>query len=106
METPPEPQQASAPEVTVAVATRDRARRLGELLASLASQTLGVDRFEVVVVDDGSTDETPELLRRESENGGLNLSFEIREQSGGPAIARNQAWRAGSADLVAFIDDD
>jgi GT2 family glycosyltransferase len=57
-----------------------------------------------VVVDDGSRDATPELLERE--RGTLALRVVRRTEPGGPAIARNEGWRAASAPLVAFTDDD
>lgn len=94
------------PDVSVVVATRDRAGRLAELLSSLRRQTLDPRRYEVVVVDDGSRDDTPLLLEREAAAGDLHLSFWSRAEPGGPAAARNEAWRSARAELVAFVDDD
>jgi glycosyltransferase involved in cell wall biosynthesis len=94
------------PDVTVVMATHNRARRLGEMLDSLRAQTLGRDRFEVIVVDDASTDETVELLERARTRGDLDLSIIRRDQSSGPATARNQGWQEARAPLVAFTDDD
>jgi GT2 family glycosyltransferase len=94
----------TAPGVSVVVATRDRRERLAELLESLRGQTS--DRFEVVVVDDGSTDGTPELLERERERGELDLRAIRRERGSGPARARNEGVGHARAPLVAFIDDD
>ena len=51
-----------SPEIAVVVATRNRAEYLERLLAGLRRQTLPPSRFEVVVVDDGSTDTTPSVL--------------------------------------------
>jgi len=51
----------SAPTVTVIIPTYNRSRFLGEAVASVLSQTF--EDFELIVVDDGSTDETPELVR-------------------------------------------
>ena len=90
------------PDVTVVVATRNRARRLEALLRSIEAQT-GVD-CEVVVVDNGSTDATPELLGREWP--GLRLRPISTEAGAGPAAARNAGWRAAQSDLVVFADDD
>jgi len=96
---------SATPEVAVAVATRNRDRLLAELLASLREQTLAGDRFEVIVVNDGSTDETADVLARETERGDLALTV-IDRGGGGPAAARNAAWSAARAPLVAFTDDD
>jgi glycosyltransferase involved in cell wall biosynthesis len=97
---------ASPPEISVVVATHDRAGRLAALLQSLREQTASSERFEVIVVDDASSDETPSLLDRELARGELRLRVVRSERSGGPATARNIGWRAAGAPLVAFIDDD
>jgi glycosyltransferase involved in cell wall biosynthesis len=93
------------PDVAVAVATRNRSALLAELLDSLRAQTLDGESFEVIVVNDGSTDDTAELLERERAEGGLDLTV-IKRDGGGPAAGRNAAWRAARAPLVAFTDDD
>lgn len=97
---------AGAPAVTVVFATRDRAGRLPALLASLRAQTLARERFEVVAVDDGSRDGTPQLLAETDAAGDLALRVIRHERSRGPATARNAGWRAARAPLVAFTDDD
>jgi glycosyltransferase involved in cell wall biosynthesis len=94
------------PAVSVVVATHNRAARLERLLAGLRGQTLPLDRFEAIVVDDGSTDDTPAVLRRERATTGLDLSVLRHEKGRGPAAARNSGWRAARAPVVAFTDDD
>lgn len=94
------------PAVSVVVATHNRAARLGRLLDGLRAQSLSRDRFEVVVVDDGSTDETAALLEREHVRGDLDLRAVRRARSEGPASARDDGWRAAAGDLIAFTDDD
>jgi glycosyltransferase involved in cell wall biosynthesis len=89
--------------VSVVVPTRNRAGMLRDLLESLAAQSLDASRFEVIVVDDGSTDETGEVLNSATDNLQLRA---VRQEQGGPASARNRGWRMASADLVAFTDDD
>src|SRR4051794_15837438 len=88
------------------MATHNRRDRLIAMLDSLRAQTLARDRFEVIVVDDASTDGTKEELTRQAARGDLDLKLIRREKAGGPATARNEGWRAASADLVAFTDDD
>src|SRR5436190_310359 len=97
---------ATIPDVSVVVATRDRAARLERLLAGLAAQTIGGDRFEVIVVDDGSADRTPALLAAAAERGELPLRTLRHDRPAGRAAAREDGWRAARGDLVAFIDDD
>jgi GT2 family glycosyltransferase len=97
---------AERPEVSVVVATFERAGRLERLLAALRAQTIAPERFEVIVVDDASSDGTAELIRREQHTGGLVLRPVVREQNGGWAAAREDGRRAARANLVAFTDDD
>ena len=94
------------PVVSVCVSTRDRAERLARLLQALERQTLPAAQFEVVVTDDGSTDETPAVLRAAEQRGTLRITSLRHEHSTGPAAGRNAAWRAASAPVIAFIDDD
>ena len=93
---------SGAPDVTVVVATRNRAGRLDALLHSIRSQE-GAS-CEVVVVDNGSTDGTAELLARGVP--GLRLRAIEASSAAGPGEARNVGWRAATADLVVFADDD
>jgi GT2 family glycosyltransferase len=72
----------------------------------LRAQTLSCDEFEVVVVEDGLSGETRAVLDAERERGELRLRVVRHETSHGPGPARNAAWRAGRAPLVAFTDDD
>jgi glycosyltransferase involved in cell wall biosynthesis len=94
------------PAVSVVAPTRDRATRLRGLLRALSEQRLARDRFEVIVVDDGSRDETPVVLSEAAGAGPLALTVVRRERAGGPAAARNAGWRRARAPLVAFVDDD
>lgn len=95
-----------APEVSVVLATHNRPEGLAAMLESLRAQSLPPESFEVIVVDDCSTDHTPSLLDRERLRGGLDLHVLRREQNGGPAQARNDGWRGARAPVVAFTDDD
>jgi GT2 family glycosyltransferase len=96
----------AAPAVTVVAATHNRAARLQMMLAGLREQTLDATRFEVIVVDDGSADETPEILADELTRGVLDLTVIRFDDAGGPARARNRGWRAARGALIAFTDDD
>lgn len=95
-----------APEISVVFATHNRAERLRALLLSLRQQTIGPARFEVVVVDDGSSDATPRVLEEEEAARVLDLRVLRHDRPRGPAAARNTGWRSARAPLVAFTDDD
>lgn len=91
------------PDVSVVVPTFNRCQGLEELLRALAQQTYPADRFEVVVVDDGSSDGTSELLRT------IQTPYVLRslcQANGGPAVARNRGVEHAQGDLIVFLDDD
>jgi glycosyltransferase involved in cell wall biosynthesis len=94
------------PLVSVVVSTYNRPARLTRLLDALSAQTLGRERFEVVVVDNGSGPETGRVLTAERARGRLELVVVRHPVTLGPAGGRNAGWRLARAPLVAFTDDD
>jgi glycosyltransferase involved in cell wall biosynthesis len=94
------------PVITVCVSTRNRAGLLPQLVARLEAQTIGADSFEVVIVDDGSTDDTWQVLQDLAAASPLTIRTHRNESSQGPAAGRNRAWRDAGAPLCAFTDDD
>lgn len=95
-----------SPRVSVVFATHNRARRLDMLLRSLAEQTLPADQFEVIVVDDGSTDATTQVIDLHAGSAPFAVRALRLDPGRGPAVARNAGWREASGELVAFTDDD
>jgi glycosyltransferase involved in cell wall biosynthesis len=93
-------------EVAVCVSTRNRAGLLPRLLAHLEAQTLPWEQFEVVIVDNGSSDNTWEVLLSAAETSPLQLRVFRNDPGKGPAAGRNRAWREAAAPLCAFTDDD
>lgn len=96
----------TSPAVCVAVSTHERSTLLPRLVRALERQTLPRDRFEVVIVDDGSRDETPDVLERLASSSTLDLRVIRSERNRGQAEGRNTAWRAARAPIIAFTDDD
>lgn len=91
--------------MSVVVPTRNRAASLDRLLESLAAQD-GAPRFDVVVIDDASTDGTADVLVRWAGRDDLDVRALALDRNGGPAVARNLGWRATAAPIVCFTDDD
>lgn len=95
----------SHPEISVAVCTHNRADVLGGALASLAAQTLPAANWELLVVDNGSTDSTRQIVSDFQQATGLAVRY-IFEARLGIALARNRAWREARTEFIAFTDDD
>lgn len=92
--------------ITVCVSTRNRSHLLPRLVGYLERQTLSTDQFEVVIVDNGSTDDTWQVLQGIAETSPLQLRVHRNPPGKGPAAGRNRAWRDARAPLCAFTDDD
>jgi glycosyltransferase involved in cell wall biosynthesis len=88
------------PLVSVIISTCNRAHYLPEAIDSVRAQIHRA--YELIVVDDGSSDETPSLLRRLEATGVRCL----RQPNRGVAVARNQGVQAARGELIAFLDDD
>ncbi len=88
-------------QISVIVPTHDRAALLPRALDSALAQT-GVD-FEIIVADDGSTDDTTQVLERYAGDARVRV---LRLTHGGVCKARNAAVAESSAPLLAFLDSD
>jgi mycofactocin glycosyltransferase len=91
----------SLPCVSIVIPVKDRAADLRLCLNSLHQLDYPQNKLEIVVVDDGSSDETPEVAREL----GATL-IESGAVGGGPALARNQGAAAATGEILAFIDSD
>lgn len=87
--------------VSVVVAAYNMGRFLPEAIRSIQAQTLPVQ--EIHVVDDGSTDDTPQAIRAFLSDARVRYH---RQSNMGQAVAKNNGIRACSGDLVAFLDAD
>ncbi|HEU4642890.1 MAG TPA: glycosyltransferase [Gemmatimonadaceae bacterium] len=91
------------PLVSVIVATYNRLASVTRLLQLLAEQTLPPDRFEVIVIDDGSATPVAPALSALTTPYPLVV---VTQENGGPAVARHTGILRASADLVVIVDDD
>jgi glycosyltransferase involved in cell wall biosynthesis len=90
--------------ISVVIPTYNRARDLSQCLASLRAQKIDSSLFEIVVVNDGSTDDTDAVLMRWGTDWASVHS--IHQNNAGPASARNAGVRNARFPIIAFIDDD
>jgi glycosyltransferase involved in cell wall biosynthesis len=97
----------AAPEIALCVTTYQKPWHLRRTLASIAGQR-GVDgRFELVVTDDGSIDETEELVERFSRTAPFSVKFTTHAHSAfHPGRSRNEGARAATAPYLLYIDGD
>lgn len=88
------------PRVSVIIPTYNRADYLREALASVLDQSL--QPWEIIVVDDGSTDDTPELAR----SFPPNVVYIRQPQNMGVSAARNAGLSAARGEVIAWLDSD
>ncbi len=98
------PISTDTPLISAVVCTYNRSRLLLRALESLASQALPAGAFEIILVDDGSTDETRDVAEKFSRCAAEFTA--IHQRNAGLGAARNAGWRAARARVVAFLDDD
>jgi glycosyltransferase involved in cell wall biosynthesis len=87
------------PLVSTIIPTYNRANLIGDAVDCVLGQTY--PNVEVIVVDDGSTDNTEEVLSKYG-----NRIRVIRQTNAGPAAARNRGIRAAKGQIIAFLDSD
>jgi GT2 family glycosyltransferase len=100
------------PDVSVVIPTRDRGATLSRTLDALELQTPASGAFEVIVVDDGSRDDTPARLEARSAGRFVLRSLRVGggergvRVGGGPAKARNAGIALAAAERVLLLGDD
>ncbi len=91
----------ASPLVTVVTAAYNMARTLPLTVDSILDQTH--PRVEIVVVDDGSTDDTPEVLAAYADDPRVRV---FRQENAGQTVAKNRALREARGDFIGFCDAD
>ncbi|MBI1942749.1 MAG: glycosyltransferase [Betaproteobacteria bacterium] len=93
-----------APRLSLVVPVYNGEHLLPDFLRSVAAQTLPAGEFEIIAVDDGSTDGSPAILKKYSgEMPGLRV---VRQENGGLSEARNTGMREARGEWLAFADAD
>jgi hypothetical protein len=89
-----------APAVSIVVPVYNRAGEIGDCLEALLAQNYPTYRLEIIIVDDGSTDGTAEVVSR------YPVRLIKQPQNRGQSAARNAGVRAAQGEIVAYIDSD
>lgn len=90
---------------SVIVPTYNRSNEISELLNSLVNQTLDASLFEIIIVDDGSTDNTEPVVANVKLNTSFNVTF-LKQDHKGPGEARNYGMKEAKGEYLLFIDSD
>ena len=91
------------PSFSIVVPSRDRPAKLATCLAALRALDYPRERYEVIVVDDGSREDLEPVIRAAADDFAVRLE---RQEQKGPAGARNHGARSARGDYLAFTDDD
>lgn len=90
---------------SVIVPSYNRREEIGDLLDSFRELDFPSDRFELIIADDGSTDDTGEFVKSQMSGVNFPLRF-FQQENQGPGAARNMGVRQADGDFLIFIDSD
>jgi glycosyltransferase involved in cell wall biosynthesis len=89
---------------TIVIPTYNRKDKLKELLDRLQREDYPREKFEIIVIDDGSSDGTVEFLKSYSPS--FNMVTIFHKENKGSAASRNDGIKAASNQIIIFLDDD
>ncbi len=95
----------STPYFSVIIPSYNRESEIGALLESLDSQSLAKGEFEVIIVDDGSSDGTEEFVAAFRDHAQIKPVF-LQQNHRGPGAARNLGMSSANGQILVFIDSD
>lgn len=92
--------------LSIVICSYNRDKYLPEALNSLTKQDLATEKFEIIIINNNSTDKTEEIsLKFKSDNPQLNIIYDI-EKNQGLSYARNLGIKLSRGKYISFIDDD
>jgi len=94
------------PLVSVVVPVYNNPRGIATALGALICQTYPAERFEVIVVDNGSTDETREVVKHLQDKNPGRIRLLVEDQAQGSYAARNKGIQHAQSEILAFTDAD
>src|SRR5947208_3206068 len=97
---------SSLPTVSVVVPALNVAEWIGLSLSSVVAQTYPKEQLEIIVVDDGSTDQTMREAQRVLAKSGIAHDVLNNPRRRGPAAARNRGWHRATGSWIQFLDAD
>jgi glycosyltransferase involved in cell wall biosynthesis len=97
--------QIKKPAISVIIPTRNRLGLLKRVLTALEKQSLNTSFFQVIIIDDGSTDGTEAFLNIYQEIADINVRYTYKELHNA-GIARNEAVSQADGEILLFLDSD
>lgn len=97
---------AELPDISVLIPTYNRSKALQRTLTELENQSIDLGLFEIIVVDDGSKDNTEYIMQQFANETACRMSYAILRENGGPARARNAGLGMCRGNVVLIIGDD
>lgn len=94
------------PAISVVVPTRNRRNLVRDTIEALFAQDLPDHAFEIIVVDNASSDGTEDLMRECARRSPVRFVGAVMERDRGPAISRNVGVLLARGELIAFTDSD
>lgn len=89
--------------ISIIIPVYNQAEHLDNCLASIRKQTYG--KYEIIVVDDGSSDDIKTVIRKYQQIFGLKLSY-FEQENQGASVARNRGAKLAKGEYVIFCDAD
>jgi len=93
------------PDVSIIVCTLNRAGSLKKTISSLINQTLGDHLYEILIIDNGSSDHTRKVVEEYKRESSVRILY-LFEEKIGLSTARNRGVGKALGNLIVFIDDD
>ena len=97
---------SNVPELSILIPTYNRSKTLQRTLEALEKQGVDFRRYEIVVVDDGSTDDSAGILSSFAEKTDSRFFYAILKENGGPAKARNIGLALCKGSVILNLGDD
>ncbi|MCR5395405.1 MAG: glycosyltransferase [Bacteroidales bacterium] len=92
--------------LTLIVCTYNRAKYIGNLLESIAQNDYPKDQYELLLVDNNSTDDTPQICEQFARRHPEVVFRYVQEHEQGLSAARNKGIKEAKGDIIVYIDDD
>jgi cellulose synthase/poly-beta-1,6-N-acetylglucosamine synthase-like glycosyltransferase len=103
-------QQTYQPFVSIVIAARNEKKNIANLLISLLQQSYSSERYEIIIIDDGSTDQTSDIVQQfQKQNKAivlLHTSESLQKTTGHKATALTQGIQSAKGEIIATTDAD